>query len=126
MSHKWTNATYMMMESGPAGPRKMFVVGISDGTFGLDRRKCYDFGTRRSGYVVTHLATGCSVRYLACNLKQAKEAVALLHAADWNFSDPNEAKNCERRMEAVRQVNLTGFAINSSEFEPAIEAEPLS
>jgi hypothetical protein len=120
---KWTKSTYsMMIGARDNKPEKMLVAGIMDGTFGLDRRKCWNFGSRRTGYVITHLATGFSVRHLACNLKQAKDAVALLHGADWNFSDPNEAAKSEARMATVHAVNRTGFAVDSSEFDPAVEA----
>jgi hypothetical protein len=119
--HAWKRDEFTMLVRGEKGPRMMRVAGVVDGVFGLDRRKCYDLGDRRTGYVVTHLKTGYSVRHMACNIKQAKEAVALLHAADWDFNTPEEAALSPERMETVKAVNRLGFCVGPGEFETAVE-----
>jgi hypothetical protein len=118
--HPWRKSIFSMaVDAGGGVPKQILVAGLTDGVFGLDRRKCYDFGERRTGYVVTHLQTGYAVRHLACNLVDAKKAVDVLHGADWDFADPADTPKNPGRLDVVKVVNRMGFAVASSEFEPA-------
>ncbi len=92
----------MMVGAGSQLPRQISVRGWVGGLFGVDERSNYT--PQRSGKVwcITHIPTGFAARFVIGPRKLAQQiADEIEAAADWNFSDPAEAKS---RGEAVMTV----------------------
>lgn len=92
------------------------VEGISDGTFGIDRRRRIDWGGGKEGvaHAITHLKTGYLARAVGGGIANAKKVVAILHEADWDFDNPEEAKSEPRKAAAIK-ANATGLCISFDE-----------
>lgn len=120
----WEIGTFKMKCAGRDGIAIDFTVaGQIKHPFALDPRRYDELRDgdiiERVGWVITHLPSGFIVRGVKANLSAAKNAAeALLSEADWDFTDPLEAKSRKETMQKV--VKDFPCLCSASDFDSAI------
>lgn len=119
----WRVGTFeKKINGGSAMAGTIKVAGWIKHPFALDERT-YPFDLRRSGWCLTHLPTGYAARYIIGPRKLAMQiADELLAAANWNFTNPDEAGERADAVKAVMARHPSAF-VRQGELTPAKNAD---
>jgi hypothetical protein len=105
----WNDGLFVMKVIGSDGVKDKTVDGYVNGIFALDKRSdVYDL--RKVVWCMTHLPTGYAVRHIRGSLSDAfKIADEIAAGADWDFSDPKEARSRGPAVKAVAERHPNAF-----------------
>lgn len=124
MSDAWKPSRIALKVRGTDGnPADLLTDGFVNGLFGLDQRPNEGFGTgarRGKIWCMTHLPTGYAIRFIYGAFDKAvKIADEIAAAADWEFTDPAEAKSRGPAIKKLMDKHPTAFAHSYDAGPPA-------